>query len=84
MPTVCPKCHQLYEALESEAHSPDRRCPRCAAFGDLLAACEAFLDLTPVWPDDEENEHAQAEVHAARLDAARAKARAAVAKARTL
>lgn len=48
----------------------------------LLAACEALLALSPGWPDDENNEHAQAEVHAERLDAVLIKARAAVAKAR--
>jgi hypothetical protein len=35
--TTCPKCHQLYEALESEAHQPSRSCPRCAVFLDAIA-----------------------------------------------
>lgn len=33
----------------------------------LREVAEGLLALTPVWPDDEGNEHAQAEVHAERL-----------------
>lgn len=40
MLTTCPKCHQLYEALESEGHHPGRRCPRCVAIEELLAAAD--------------------------------------------
>lgn len=40
MITDCPMCHQLYEGLESEAFHPNRRCPRCAAFAELLALCD--------------------------------------------
>jgi uncharacterized paraquat-inducible protein A len=34
--TTCPKCHQLYEAPELEAHHPERSCPRCAVFLDAI------------------------------------------------
>lgn len=38
--STCPHCHQLFEALESQAQHPDRRCPRCAVFTEALALLE--------------------------------------------
>lgn len=42
MITTCPKCHQLYEALESQGMHPERRCPRCSAVDELIAAADAL------------------------------------------
>lgn len=42
MCSTCPKCHQLYEELESKLQDPKRRCPRCAAVTELLEAADAL------------------------------------------
>lgn len=74
--------HPLRYRCRTRACGSCAGCRLFAAAPDLLEACSALLALSPLWPDDEANEHAQAEVHAERLDEAMTKARAAIAKAR--
>jgi hypothetical protein len=42
--TTCPKCHQLFEALEADAAKADRRCPRCSVFLDAIALLDEIAN----------------------------------------